>query len=454
MDSSGDRRRSTSVGRQPQQMMNHNAVASTPFINDATRLSMDPQMRARMSVFNPAISGPQTSGQYNFQGEFLNPSVENMAFQQHTVPSNDFAESSFGQQVFRQERNSLSNGQQPMAGQPGLQQQSPQYANDSMGATFATPFTDPFRQQQEAAAKQDMMMQESLMNMASQPPSQSINPADIMAGIAGSPNHLSQQNQGLMAFDNRSPPGRSPSPQQNQFHTPAHSRNVSLDPASASYQHGLPATDWTNMMSGPAFQSHRRAPSEHSEVSSVAPSPFLQQQESFESYGENRSPMLAAQHDDPLYNGAFGIEGFTISDAHQEQQRRANSPAHSPFVSPQMSPHQGLGISQDPQFVLPSNDGISPQFNGVAGSQAFNGSMDSGLPKFQVQHEANDMGQADSMAPPSISIDPAPPSQQNFQLNIDPAEHDPDNTLSPPERGKPLPFFNLQFPPPTNLLPT
>ena len=375
----------------------------------------------------------------------MNPSADSMSFQQHTVPSNDFADPTFGQQVYGQQRNSLSNGQHAMAGQPALQQPGPQYPSDSMGATFATPFTDPFRQQQqqqqqqqEAAAKQDILMQESIMNMASQPPGQSINPADIMVGMSGSPNQLSQQNQGLMAFDNRSPPGRSPSPQQNQFHTPAHSRNVSLDPASASFQHGLSTTDWTNMMSGPAFQSHRRAPSEHSEVSSVAPSPFLQQQESFDSYEQNRSPMLAAQHDDPLYNGAFGIEGFSISDAQQEQQRRANSPGHSPYVSPRMSPHQGLGISQDPQFVVPSNDGMSPQFNDVGSSQGFNGSIESGLPKFQVQHEANDMGQADSMAPPSISIVPAPPSQQNFQLNIDPAEHDPDNTLSPPERVKDL----------------
>ncbi|MCJ1308445.1 hypothetical protein MMC25_002098 [Agyrium rufum] len=446
-----DRRRSTSVGRQPQQMMGQGIPRSSPqYISDPSRLSIEPMMQPAHFAPGSFASGVPVNGangQFSFQGEYMGATMPGPSYAQQQMPANDFAAQQFAQQVQRQR--SISHGQQ-MA-QQAQQQFQQEYMNGNMSSSH---FSDPFRQ------SDPNLLDPASMVMSGQPPNGSINPADIMGGngMSSPPNTMGSQ-QNLMAFDNRSPPGgRSPSPQQqNQFHSPAHSRNVSLDPSSANIIHAHQnSTDWSGMMSGPSFQSHRRAPSEHSDVSSVAPSPYLAQQDSFDTFGDDRSPMLSAQRDSTLYNDALGIETFTISD-HQIQQaqqvqqqqqqqiqqqqaqkqaqehaRRGVSPGHSPYISPQHSPNPGHGNGS--QMVVPSND-LGNQF-GDPGPQLFNGVVDQGVPSFNLQ-ETSDMGQADSMAPPSINVELAPPaSAREFQLSIDPSENDPDNTLSPPERGR------------------
>ena len=49
------------------------------------------------------------------------------------------------------------------------------------------------------------------------------------------------------------------------------------------------AQEWQNMLEIPSFQSHRRAPSEHSDVSSVSHSPYAGHHESFDAL-EGASP--------------------------------------------------------------------------------------------------------------------------------------------------------------------
>ncbi|RHZ55206.1 putative C2H2 transcription factor Crz1 [Aspergillus thermomutatus] len=191
------------------------------------------------------------------------------------------------------------------------------------------------------------------------------------------------------------------------YYTPQHSRHASLDPATAAFLTSTAHPDWQAVMgNSAAFQGHRRAPSEVSEISSAAPSPFLSQHESFDGVDNNPSPLLAPQNDPSLYDNALGIENFTLSE--QQQQHQGFSPAHSPYISPRLMPQQGQemipnmsylsGPAPNTQYPTPPNDMYA------SGPEAM-----MNVP--QGTHASVDIGQASQMAPPSINVEFAPPSR-------------------------------------------
>ncbi|KAK4227436.1 hypothetical protein QBC38DRAFT_192939 [Podospora fimiseda] len=218
----------------------------------------------------------------------------------------------------------------------------------------------------------------------------------------------------LLSQDSLQQPGsanHSPSFNQHQFPTsPApgrHSRNVSLGPEAAL----LPGqTDWSR---NPAFQGHRRSPSEYSDVSSAAASPLLVSADSFDQIDHSQSPMQRPQ-DAGLYQELHGISNFSISDP------AARSPSHSPAISPRILPQQLPDVSQN-SFMLQSQN--------VYGQPSY--LQQEAFP--QLPQDTGDMSQGQMPAPPSINIDFAPTAvrsgfDQPKSLDID--------SLTPPERGR------------------
>lgn len=268
-----------------------------------------------------------------------------------------------------------------------------------------------------------------------QPPhntvNQSINPADLSR--MSSPHNPTSPH--LIPPDAHSSPGPSSPSSTHAYYTPQHSRHTSLDPASAAFltnQH----SDWQGMLGNPAFQGHRRAPSEHSDVSSVNHSPYLTHQDAFDD--SNHSPLLGAQTDPSLYDNAFGIEAFSLSDhgqhQHQQQQQQGFSPAHSPYISPRLVPQQpqsNTDLGPDNSFILTQhvNNQLAPPPDIYTTK-----TEQSPFPSFQPQI-SGDMGQAAQMTPPSINVELAPPSKNTTYAPKLEADAD---ALSPPMNSKSL----------------
>lgn len=239
-----------------------------------------------------------------------------------------------------------------------------------------------------------------------------VNPADLNK-LSPPQDHTSPH---LLPPDDHSSPGQagSPASTNGQYYTPQHSRHASLDPFSA---YGV--ADWQ----GTTFQQHRRANSDQSDISSNAPSPFLQQRESFDD--PSRSPFMPPQPDD---SNTFGLDSFSIGEQSHGAQQHAN------YVSPRLLPaqSQGLGIAQE---------GMMAQTNvALHVAQGFPNQADSGF-QTAAMHGRNvsttsEIGQADHFAPPTIQIDPAPISRQ---ASFGPNAGNIANSLSPPSRQFPLP---------------
>ncbi|KAL4997178.1 hypothetical protein BDV10DRAFT_95031 [Aspergillus recurvatus] len=241
---------------------------------------------------------------------------------------------------------------------------------------------------------------------------QAVNPVDLVSQVpsphpsnSSQTSPLDQQPPSAM-----SPPASSPG----TFYTPQHSRHTSLDPASAAYMTNVSHPEWQAVMTNSAFHGHRRAPSEVSEVSSAAHSPYLPQHDTFDVADNNPSPLLAAQNDPGLYdNAALGIESFTLSEHHQPQ-AQGLSPHHSPYISPQLMP-------QHPTDMIPGGPFISAP------------ATNSAYPTPPTEGYANgigDIGQASQMAPPSINVEFAPPAKAPvFPTDKSTADMD---SLSPP----------------------
>lgn len=246
-----------------------------------------------------------------------------------------------------------------------------------------------------------------------------INPANLSKGPSSHPSTPPN----LLSPENHSSPGQpgSPASTQGQFYTPQHSRHQSLDPASAAYPSGSGPTDWQGL----AFQQHRRAPSDHSEISSNAPSPFLPHAEIGESIESHHSPMMGAQHDGM---NAFGIENFSIND----HQQAHVSPGHSPYISPRLIPQQNLGLGMGPDFML--QPGLSGHMPGPTGPRPEIYTTQSDEPFRNMPHArhasvVSDMGQADQFPAPTINIEPAPVSRQ---ASFEPEMNNLADNLSPP----------------------
>ncbi len=236
-----------------------------------------------------------------------------------------------------------------------------------------------------------------------------VNPADLSSpdGPASphllSPDHASPQQ----------PP--SPASTQGHYYTPQHSRHQSLDP-SAAYSQG----EWQGM----AFQAHRRAPSDQSEISSNSASPYLPQQDIFDTIESGHSPMVHPQQDG---SQTFGLDQFTLAEQSHV------SPGHSPYISPRLLPQQtqGLGVGQD--AVMGQNN-LGQTAVGGPGPEIYTTQADESFPDMSQAQGRNDTsmsnyGQADQYVTPSISIEPAPVSRQNsFEVDNRNAQ----DTLVPP----------------------
>jgi transcription factor CRZ1 len=204
---------------------------------------------------------------------------------------------------------------------------------------------------------------------------QNVNPAEL-SKVSTPQDH---QSPNLLSPDHSSPgpqPG-SPASTNGQFYTPQHSRHTSLDPQSA-YDY-----------SSANFQQHRRAPSDHSDVSSANHSPYLAQAE-LHDVDPSHSPFLAAQQDT---SNTFGMDQFTIGE----------QPYRSPRLMPTM---EGLGV----QEMVPEVYTTQPDMGHMRG-------------------QSLDMGQADQFAPPTINIEPAPVSRQQ---SFGPQGENMEGALSPP----------------------
>lgn len=256
------------------------------------------------------------------------------------------------------------------------------------------------------------------LHQQSRPSSQSINPADLISPIS-SPQDTTHQHS--------SPGPMSPPSSAGPYYTPQHSRHTSLDPSTAAFlTTGHTNSDWQSMMGSAAFQGHRRAPSEVSDVSSVAHSPYMSQHESFDGVENNPSPLLAPQNDPSLYDN-LGIESFTLSEHQHPQQLQGFSPAHSPYLSPQLMPQQGPEmVPSIPYVSAPADNNNNPQYPNPPTDMY--GNVPDSIGNIQPP---GDIGQASQMAPPSINVEFAPPSRDP---TIGVSKATDIDSLSPPPR--------------------
>ncbi|KAF2013720.1 hypothetical protein BU24DRAFT_434664 [Aaosphaeria arxii CBS 175.79] len=271
-------------------------------------------------------------------------------------------------------------------------------------------------------ANQDQAIDPSFLNstldpqlLDSQPQNQSVNPSDLMNQMATAQAHSPTPPHMLHANMNHTSPSPHASPNLNQgaFPSPGHSRHASLDP-NAAFAQGQ-GNEWNNMA---AFRGHRRAPSEtYSDVSSAHASPYLGNNDNFD---ENPSPLLNPQQDPSLFSEVMQFSQFNLNDNQQSH----ISPGHSPHISPRLIPQQqqslphfapqsfgleqGMGIYHpgQPQEPFPNINQAGPEFG----------------------------GQADTMSPPEINIDFAPPSRQASFEPPKPANSA--DALSPPDRSR------------------
>lgn len=421
------RGRSLSAGQQPNQSIRHSPSPHN-FHNHTSPVGI-PTTSTNFDSQSFQSNTSPTSRQYNLSPPpYLNGSAQQTPFQQHVLPSNDFSEQNYRQSY-------LQNGLEPGFPQ-GSSHLNPQQAAQLSppDCLSINPTFEAFPPQPEFIGKQgESLGNEFLLDPrldTSIQPQGHINPADIMSTMSSPQSMIPTPPHQLMPPEAHSSGQTSPISNRGQQWSPHHSRHASLDP-SAAFTNGQQPSEWTGLQ----FQTHRRAPSEHSDVSSsVAPSPFLVQQDSFDTFEHTPSPMLNAQQDSQMFeNGGLGIEAFSLS----EPQDQRNSPRHSPFVSPRMSPQSGPGMPQEANFMsLPNGN-----FNGAPGSEIYTTQPEQ-FPPFQPEERlgSNDMGQAAQMAPPEINVEFAPTTRQpSFEP---PAMENEFDALSPPERGKHCPVFH------------
>ena len=349
-------------------------------------------------------------------------------FQSHVLPSNDFGDQDLGQPYSQENFDSgMQHGPSPLTSQHSDQQFQPE------GLTANNNFGGDFNQSQEFGEKQGQFFDGGLLDpqlsLNTQQQDQSINPADIMSNIS-SPQMMQPTPPNLLAPNAQHSEPTSPFTNPGQQWSPNHSRHASLDPH-AAFTNGNPGgqPEW-NMMQGAQFQGHRRAPSEHSDLghsdvsSSVAPSPYMPQTDNFD---QQPSPMVRPQQENQAYD-SLGIESFTLS----EPQNQGNSPRHSPFVSPMISPQPGLGAAHDSQFMLQPE--MQNSFNGGSPRDTYPNQTEQ-FPQFppEARLGSNDYGPAGAMAPPEINVEFAGPQSHMVERPRIESEFD---ALSPPDRSK------------------
>jgi hypothetical protein len=256
--------------------------------------------------------------------------------------------------------------------------------------------------------------------LPSQSSNQSVDPSQL--DMSSPPNHTSTPPNLLQPDHPPSSVHGSPSFNQGQFQpSPNHSRNASLGPESAAYPNQV---DWSMMP--PQFTTHRRTPSEYSDVSasSAHHSPHLPQ-DTFESIEQQHSPMQNPQ-DASLYQEVLSIGNFSLSDSqpqHGHSPRIGLSPAHSPSISPRLGPQQINHMNPPNSFMLMNNGFGGPKI----------------IYDNQGQESFPPMDQEEGQAQPGvpeIKFDLAgPPRQNSFEPPKMANQFDQD-ALTPPERGR------------------
>jgi len=320
---------------------------------------------------------------------------------------------------------------------PGLSQPSPQFGpQQTLGTHFSSgpldinnPANGDFNLFGDSGLDSGQAIDPSFLSntldpqlLDSQPQNQSVNPSDLMHQMATTqaqsptpPHLLPSMNQ--HQHQHTPSPHASPNMNQGAFPSPSHShsRHASLDP-NAAYQ--VQNNEWANMTQ---FRGHRRTPSEtYSDVSSAHASPYMGNNDSFDN--DNPSPLLNAQ-DPSLFQEVMQFGQFNLND-----NQAHISPGHSPHISPRLIPQQ-----QSLPHFQPGSFGLDPTLNhyGQQGMGAYQAQGQEPFPTIN-QGPGPEFGQADTMSPPEISIEFAPPSRQ---ASFEPPkpEHQAD-ALSPPDR--------------------
>ena len=423
------RGRSPSVGHQPDHRI-RSSPSPHDFNGHASPVNFSsavPNQAFHSQTYDNNNLSPTTAAGlgYNLSGSYIEAGAQQPQFQQpqHVLQSTNYNTQGFEASFHH---NGVTSDDQQTQSMLTEQQPDQQFQSEMLNLD---DHFGSFPQQHHLSGKRDQFSDAAFMldPQLQENQNRSINPAEIM-GDMSSPQTMAPTPPNLMPPHAQNSEPTSPFTNPGQGWSPNHSRQTSLDP-SAAYGNGQ-QQDWSGILQGPQFQGHRRAPSEHSDVSSsVAPSPYMVQPDTFESFEQNPSPMLNAQQDNQLYQEGLGIENFNLTD----NQQARHSPRHSPFVSPRMSPQPGMGMAQDSSFMtLPE-----PQhtFNGSLGPEGYANPTEQ-FPTLPPEQRlpSNDYGQADQYDVPQISVEPAPTTRLP---NLENARYQTDmDALLPPERGK------------------
>ncbi|KAI9852866.1 MAG: DNA-binding transcription factor [Thelocarpon superellum] len=425
-------------GRPPSAPPNSFMLGSSPSYQHSANLdsasgSLDPSVMNEQSSLNAPDGETSASdqSQYHISNQYLGPTSQAPSYQQHALSGNDFSPSQGSSSFYGR---MTSHDASPLPPQIHLQPED-QYdtqfmsSGDSPGNMGNMGNDFPLFQDTTGEGDQSFeafLLDTSLAGNGNAPPNQSINPADLMSDMSVPSTDVSPTNLGQTS----SPlaPAASTVPD-SSFRSQSRPRQVSLDPAAAAYGPGQMPAEWSRMVQRSSFQSHRRAPSEHSDVSSsVAPSPFLGNTETFETT-DHQSPLLTSQADPNLFPDTLGIEQFTIADPNQPQRI---SPIPSPHRSPSHSPQRQRSPSVGARYSYGPNLGAG-SFNGLSGVETYDGRGTGSMPMPSVLTQPIDEGNAfGGMAPPEINIEfaAAPPTYEASK------PFDDGNALSPPDRGR------------------
>lgn len=436
MDDMQQRGRSPSAGQRAHIRQTPSPSPHAPFHNNVSGLGFD---QSQQLLNDPSSFSAVSNAQLN-PSQYLS-TIQSQPFPQQQVLSD---------QTFLQSNPALSQHNTPHFGPQGNNlTPDPLDITNPSTADFNNFFAGNDLNQPQAINPTPFgnSLDPHLLETQPQPQQNlSINPNDLMAQMATtqphaptpphllpnsmnnqrspSPHASPHQNQGAFSPPNQgafSPPNQSAFSPPNQNHSRHASLGQStLDP-SAAYGQG---TEWANMAN---FRGHRRTPSEsaYSDISSAHASPFLVTHDSFEE--TQPSPNLSAQADPQLFqhNPISQFDHFNLNDGTHI------SPGHSPAISPRLIPQQ----QSLPQF-MPGSFGLESNMNNQFGQQQGMGAyQNQGTEAFP---SLNDLGQADTMSPPEINIDFAPPSRQaSFEPPKPGSTADAlTDTLSPPDRCK------------------
>ncbi len=362
-------------------MDNHRGRSSSR--GDAQHISSQPSPNQfpvqQVPGVDPAVQQALTAGKFNTSHAFQNPFLGSQP--QGGLQSNPNDASYYGNPQFHQSI-------------------YPETQFDAQNMDPSAYTANNFMYQGENIPN-DFNQNYSLNNAFDMNPQNNVNPAEL-SNISSPQDH---QSPNLYPPETHSSRPGSPASTNGQFYTPQHSRHASLDPASA--------------YSGITFQQHRRAPSDHSEISSANHSPYLAHADLHEPLDISHSPFLPAQ---PDTNNAFGMETFSLGDQTQASY-------HSPRLLPHMEANQqGLGLNRDsslnPPLGIPVPDVYTtqaPPYPPVVPSN-----------HMRTTSMLSDIGQADQFAPPTINIEPAPVSRQ---ASFGPQGEAMEGALSPPSNN-------------------